>query len=210
MDGTALDENHRNVASTAATGFGLTGLCIAAERKWIDREKAKERVRSTLRFFATRAFHKNGWFYHWLDAKSGERRWQSEVSSIDTALLVGGVLTAGQCFREDAELSRLAKNIYDRIDFRWMLNGHPLLSRTAGNRNRFLTRWDTYSETRFSLLAIDPSPPNLTASWCALWRVATDMKLMCMPTTAYRFLCTSTARRVGFQRRPVKGDGRLL
>ncbi len=70
MDGSALDEDHLNVASIAATGFGLTALCIAAERRWIGREHAKERVRNTLRFFATRAFHKNGWFYHWLDAKT--------------------------------------------------------------------------------------------------------------------------------------------
>ncbi len=174
MDGSPLDENHLNVASIAATGFGLTALCIAAERRWIKREEAKERVRNTLRFFATRAFHKNGWFYHWLDARTGERRWQSEVSSIDTALLVAGVLTAGQCYREDAEVARLANRIYDRIDFRWMLNGHPLLlSHGWKPETGFLrSRWDTYSEDAILyLLAIGSAThPISPASWHALWR----------------------------------------
>ncbi|MCA1556243.1 MAG: hypothetical protein LC747_06090, partial [Acidobacteria bacterium] len=85
-DGSPHDETHRNVASIAATGFGLTALCIAAERRWIEPREALERARATLRFFATRALHEHGWFYHWMDTATGERRWQSEVSSIDTAL----------------------------------------------------------------------------------------------------------------------------
>jgi hypothetical protein len=174
MDGSPLDESHLNVASIAATGFGLTALCIADERKWIKSDQAKERVRNTLRFFANRAFHKNGWFYHWLDAKTGERRWQSEVSSIDTALLVAGVLTAGQYYREDAEVASLATTIYDRIDFRWMLNGHPLLlSHGWKPETGFLRpRWDTYSEDAILyLLAIGSNTHPISAqSWYALWR----------------------------------------
>src|SRR6185295_18993704 len=115
------------VASIAATGFGLTALCIAVERGWIDRSAARERTRNTLRFFANQAFHEHGWFYHWVDAKTGERRWQSEVSSIDTSLLLAGVLTARQYFLEDKDITSLAKKIYQRVDFRWILNGHPQL-----------------------------------------------------------------------------------
>ena len=174
IDGSSLDENHRNVASIAATGFGLTALCIAAERGWIDRSQARERTRNTLRFFANRAFQEHGWFYHWLDAKSGERRWQSEVSSIDTALLLAGVLTVRQYFREDKEVVALATKIYERIDFRWMLNGHPqLLSHGWKPETGFLKpRWDTYSEdTILYLLAIgSPTHPISPASWYALWR----------------------------------------
>ena len=77
MDGSALPPSHHNVASIAATGFGLTALCVAADRNWIDQAAARERTRNTLRFFATRAFHQRGWFYHWIDAKTGERRWNS-------------------------------------------------------------------------------------------------------------------------------------
>src|SRR5215213_10991170 len=93
MDGSPLPPSHQNVASIAATGFGLTALCIAADRAWIDQARARERTRNTLRFFDARAFQQRGWFYHWMDTKTGERRWNSEVSSIYTALLLGGVLT---------------------------------------------------------------------------------------------------------------------
>jgi len=126
-DASPLDDNHRDVGSTAATGFGLTALCIAAERGWIERGAARERARNTLQFFANRAFQQHGWFYHWLDTKSGERRWNSEVSSIDTALLLAGVLTVRQYFHDDSEIKRLASKIYELVDFRGMLNGQQLL-----------------------------------------------------------------------------------
>jgi len=174
MDGSTLDENHRKVASIAATGFGLTGLCIAADRNWISRNQAQERTRNTLRFFANKAFNQHGWFYHWLDSKTGERRWQSEVSSIDTALLLGGVLTARQYFHDDQEIRELATKIYERVDFHWMLNGHKLLlSHGWKPETGFLKpRWDTYSEdTILYLLAIgSPTHPISPASWFALWR----------------------------------------
>ena len=174
MDGSSLDENHRNVASIAATGFGLTGLCIASERGWISQSQARERTRNTLRFFASKAFHQHGWFYHWLDAKSGERRWQSEISSIDTALLLGGVLTVRQYFRDDPEIYKLATKIYERVDFHWMLNGHPeLLSHGWKPETGFLKpRWDTYSEdTILYLLAIGAPAHSISpTSWYALWR----------------------------------------
>ncbi|MDQ2975705.1 MAG: hypothetical protein M3R69_09885 [Acidobacteriota bacterium] len=174
MDGSPLDDSHRDVASIAATGFGLTAVCIGAERGWITSAQARERTRNTLRFFATRAFHEHGWFYHWLDSKSGERRWQSEISSIDTALLLGGVLTARQYFQDDPEIVRLATSIYDRVDFSWMLNQHPLLlSHGWKPESGFLKpRWDTYSEdTILYLLAIGSAThPISPASWRALWR----------------------------------------
>jgi hypothetical protein len=174
MDGSPLDANHQNVASIAATGFGLTSLCIASDRGWISRAEALERTRNTLRFFDTRAFNQRGWFYHWMDAKTGERRWNSEVSSIDTALLLAGVLTVRQCFRNDSEIFRLATRIYQRVDFRWMLNGHPLLlSHGWKPESGFLrTRWDTYSEnTILYVLAIgSPTYPISPVSWYALWR----------------------------------------
>lgn len=174
MNGESLDADHHGVASIAATGFGLTALCVAAERGWVDRTEAQERTRNTLRFFADMAFNQRGWFYHWLDARSGERRWQSEVSSIDTALLLAGVLTARQYYRGDLEIARLATRIYERVDFRWMLNGHPLLlSHGWKPESGFLKpRWDTYSEeTLLLLLAIGSPTHSITpASWPALWR----------------------------------------
>ena len=174
MDGSALDEDHRNVASIAATGFGLTALCIAADHNWIKRNLARERARNALRFFANKAFQQHGWFYHWLDAKSGERRWKSEVSSIDTALLLAGVLTVRQYFRDDKEMVALATRIYERVDFRWMLNGHPhLLAHGWKPESGFLKpRWDTYSEDTILYLPAIGSPMHSISpsAWYALWR----------------------------------------
>ena len=174
INGSPLDANHQNVGSIAATGFGLTALCIASERRWLDSASALERTRTTLRFFADRAYQQRGWFYHWIDTKTGERRWNSEVSSIDTALLLGGVLTVRQCFANDPEITRLATKIYNRVDFRWMLNGDPLLlSHGWKPETGFLRpRWDTYSEdTILYLLAIgSPNYPIPARSWYALWK----------------------------------------
>jgi hypothetical protein len=172
-DNSPLDENHRDVASIAATGFGLTALAIAAERGWLTPREARERVRATLRFFATRATHEHGWFYHWMDATTGERRWKSEISSIDTALLLAGVLTVRQKFRDDREIVRLATGIYERVDFPWMLNGHPtLLSHGWRPETGFIKyRWDAYSEHLILyLLAVgSPTHPITPRSWLA-WR----------------------------------------
>ncbi|HEU4595616.1 MAG TPA: glucoamylase family protein [Pyrinomonadaceae bacterium] len=160
-----------NITSSAATGFGLTALCIGAERGWIPRAEARERVAKTLRFFAERAPHVQGWFPHWMNKTDGARRWGSEFSSIDTALLLGGVLTARGYFREDAEIRRLATFIYERVDFRWMLDGHPtLLSHGWKPETGFLKpRWDTYSEHLIlQLLAVgSPSKAITPRAWRA-------------------------------------------
>jgi hypothetical protein len=114
-DGTPYDPNRRDIGSIAVTGFGLAGLCIAAERGWVKREEARTRVRNGLRFFAERAPQEHGWFFHWMNVKEGRRTGVlenseklSELSSIDTALLMGGILTARGYFQKDAEIQRLA------------------------------------------------------------------------------------------------------
>jgi len=159
------------IASSAATGFGLTALCAGAERGWVARAEARRRVLTTLGFFAERAPRERGWFLHWMDAATGERRWQSEFSSIDTALLLAGVLTVRQCFREDAEVVRLSTLIYERVDFGWMLAGHPtLLSHGWRPETGFIkTRWDTYSEHLIlQLLAVgSPTHPVTPRAWRA-------------------------------------------
>jgi len=171
--GEAHPEGHpsHRIASSAATGFGLTALCAGAERGWVTRTEAVGRVLTTLRFFAGRAPQERGWFLHWMDAATGERRWQSEYSSIDTALLLAGVLTARQCFREDPEVVRLSALIYGRVDFRWMLAGHPtLLSHGWRPETGFIkTRWDTYSEHLIlQLLAVgSPTRPVTPRAWRA-------------------------------------------
>jgi len=172
----AKGEDHYRIASIAATGFAITANCIAADRGWQPRNEIINRTRNALRFFARRAEHKNGWFYHFVDQKTGERRWQSELSSIDTALLLGGILTARNCFA-DKEIQSLADEIYSRVDFEWMLNGHPyLLSHGWRPENGWIpNRWDDYSEqTMLYLLAIGspkhPIPPESWYAWERKWR----------------------------------------
>ena len=170
FDGRPEEESWRkNVASIAATGFGLTAYCIAAQHRWISPDRARSRVLTALRFFAYHAQQKRGWFYHFLDATTGKRVWKSEVSSIDTALLLAGILTARQAFPDDPEIVRLANVIYRRVDFPWMLDGDPLiLSHGWKPETGFLPyRWDTYSEAGilYALAIGSPTHPIPPDSW---------------------------------------------
>jgi hypothetical protein len=171
-DGGPAKEPSRDIASLAATGFGLTAICIGAEHGWIPREQAIRRVRNTLRFFATKALEEHGWFYHWMNVANGNPEWDSEVSSIDTSYLLGGALTAAQYFSDDPEIPKLAKEIYDRVDFQWMLNGGPYLLSHGWKRGKgFLeAKWNTYGElSLLYLLAIGssthPIPPDSWYAW---------------------------------------------
>ena len=153
-------------------------MCIAAERGWQPRAAILERTRVTLRTFAEKLEHKNGWFHHWLNVHTGAREWQSEVSSIDTALLLGGVLSVRQCFAADPDIPRLATAIYHRVDFGWMRNGHPtLLSHGWRPESGMIVhRWDAFSEaSMLYLLGIgSPTFPLPAASWRAWVRPALD------------------------------------
>jgi beta-glucosidase len=175
-DGTppAPGTSHHKVATIAATGFALSGYCIAADRGWITPAQAKERTRNTLDFFANRQEQKNGWFYHFVDQQTGERRWQTELSSIDTALLLGGVLTVKQCFKDDRDIVSLADKIWRRVDFRYMLNGDPyLLSHGWRPESGWIAnRWHDYSEQMMLyLMAIgSPTSPIPARSWYTLQR----------------------------------------
>jgi hypothetical protein len=171
MDGSPAGQG---VASSAATGFGLTALCIGAEHGWIPKEQARQRVLITLRFLWRHAFHDHGWFYHFMDAKTGERRLDSEISSVDTALLLAGVLTAQGYFLADREIRTLAKEIFERVDFVWMLSGSPFfLSHGVVPGSGFIKyRWTAYSEASILYLMAIGSPRHAIPgdSWYAWLR----------------------------------------
>jgi len=107
-------------ASSAATGFALVANVIGTERKWLDRKESLARTRVTLRGINQYLPHERGWSYHFVNWETGERMWKCESSSIDTAILLAGVL-AVRNYWKDAEVSRLAKSYLDRIDWKWML-----------------------------------------------------------------------------------------
>jgi hypothetical protein len=161
----------REIGSIASTGFGLTALSIADHRGWMETKKLKERVRATLKFFAQRAQHQHGFFYHWMNIHTANREFNSEISSIDTALLLCGVLCCRTQF-EDAEIQDLATKIYERVDWPWMLSGGKTLSHGWRPESGFIpTRWDVYCELMMVyLLALgSPTHPIPADSWDA-WK----------------------------------------
>ncbi len=162
-----------NIGSIASTGFGLTALPIAVERNYVTRDQARARAARMLRFLDQEAPREHGWFYHYLDTETGKRAWNSEISSIDTALLLAGVLTVGQFFSDDDEITTLARRIYTRVDFPWMLDGNAHLFAHGWTPERgFLPyRWDSYSELMILyILGIgSPTHPIPPESWYA-WK----------------------------------------
>ena len=165
--------DQRSMASSAAVGFGLTAICIAAERRWISRAQARERVLAALRFYAEKSPQEHGWFYHFVEIDTGERHGRSELSTIDTALLLAGMLTARGYFHGDSEIDRLVRAVWERMDFQWFLNGDPnLLSMSWRPESGFNQhRWDHHCELGILyLLGIaSPAKPLPVDSWYA-WR----------------------------------------
>ncbi len=162
------------VASIAATGFGLTALCIGHERKILRFPEATERVITTLRFLAETMPNHRGFFYHWADVASGERTWDSEVSSIDTAILLCGVLTCRQHFHH-REIRRLATAIFDRVDWKWLSEDTSLLPHGWTPELGFLRyRWDYYSELMMMyLLGLGSSTHPLPVQAWHAWKRTT-------------------------------------
>jgi hypothetical protein len=159
----------RRMASIAATGFGLTSLCIGDTRGYRKHAEIAERVRKTLQFLAQMP-NEHGFFYHFIDIESGQRWSKCELSSIDTSLLLCGVLTARQHFA-DQQIKDLATQIYERVDWPWMLNGGKTFSMGWHPESGFLNaRWEHYCELMMIyLLAIGspthPVPPDTWNAW---------------------------------------------
>ncbi|MGH7749137.1 MAG: glucoamylase family protein, partial [Candidatus Dormibacteria bacterium] len=162
----------REMSSIAATGFGLTSLCIADRRGYGKSAVIADRVRNTLRFLANELPHEHGFFYHFIDMETGQRWERCELSSIDTSLLLCGVLTARQYFAGQ-EIKDLATKIYDRVDWPWMLNGGSTLSMGWLPESGFLNaRWEHYCELMMIyLLGIgSPTHPLSPDTWKAWTR----------------------------------------
>ena len=162
----------RRIASIASTGFGLSALAIACQNGFLDSDEALSRTEKTLTFLARSAPRHHGFYYHFCDMETGERAWQSEVSSIDTAWLLCGVIHARAHFNTP-RIRRLASEILDRVNWRWMWDGGPTLSHGWTPEKGFLPyRWDSYSELlAMYLLAIGSTTfPIPASSWDAWTR----------------------------------------
>ena len=168
----AAGNDTRTVSSIAATGFGLTALCIADQRGYMTSADIGARVQATLSFLLNQMPHKNGFFYHFVDMNTGARAFNSEVSSIDTTILLCGILTCRQHF-QDPQIVDTATQLYQRVNWPWMLNGGSTFSMGWTPENGFITsRWDTYSELMMLyLLAIGATVNPIPASaWQAFKR----------------------------------------
>ena len=158
------------VASIAGTGFGLTALCIAQQRGWVSLTDARDRVMTTLRFLQKKMPTHRGFFFHWANVVTGERIWDAEASSIDTAILLCGILTCREHFRY-AEISRLTYDIFNRVDWTWLSEDTSLLPHGWTPEMGFLPyRWDFYSEQMMMYLlglgsASHPLPAEVWNAW---------------------------------------------
>ena len=159
-------------ASIAASGLGLSSYMIGVERGLIERSEAARRTLTLLRFLwnspqgkSKKASGYKGFFYHFLDMKTGERAFRCELSTIDSAILMAGALSAGQYYREDsqeeAEIRRLADQLYRRVDWDWARNGKALLCHGWRPETGFLPyQWDCYDESLLLYLIALGSPTH--------------------------------------------------
>ncbi|HEY4355102.1 MAG TPA: glucoamylase family protein [Acidobacteriaceae bacterium] len=164
------DRDGQRISSIAATGFGLTALCIADKRGYQPQPALLDQVKRTLQFHCDTLPHEHGFFYHFNDIVTMEPWNNVEVSSIDTSLLLCGVLTARAYFHHDPDVVRWATTIYERVDWPWMLNGGKTFSMGWHRNQGFIdARWNHYCELMMIyLLALGSSThPVDPACWNA-------------------------------------------
>jgi hypothetical protein len=122
----------QSFSSIAAVGFGLTAYGVGVERGWVTREAAAQRVLTTLRFFENGVEGDRGFFYHFVDMKTGKRFKEVELSTIDTTLFLAGALFCQSYFdRDDAterEIRETAERLYTRAQWNQFHERNPLIS----------------------------------------------------------------------------------
>ena len=173
--------------SIAVVGFALSAYTIAIERGWLAHDEALARSLAVLRFFrdseqgeAPLATGHRGFYYHFLDMHSGRRMWQSELSMIDTALLLAGALTAASYFTADTaperELRAIVDALYRRVDWCWAQGGEATLRQGWKPESGFLNYgWDGYNEGLILYVLALGSPthaidPGHYAAWTATYQ----------------------------------------
>ncbi|WP_192183832.1 glucoamylase family protein [Mesorhizobium amorphae] len=174
-------------ASIAAVGLALSAYPVGVERGFMTRAAAVARTLATLRFFWNAphgpepdATGYNGFYYHFLDMKTGRRVWKCELSTVDTALLLAGMLAAGAYFDGDdeaeLEIRRLADALYRRADWRWAQNGGATVTHGWRPEKGFLRyRWQGYDEAVILyVLGLGsptyPLPPESYAAWLSTYK----------------------------------------
>jgi hypothetical protein len=184
-------------ASIAAVGMALTAYPVGAARGLMPHALALSRTLATLRFLAAceqsedpAASGVHGFFYHFLDMGTGRRAWKSELSTMDTALLMAGVLAAAAYFRgpgpEEAEVRTLAARLYERVEWDWMLGPTGTICHGwKPETGRLQWHYEGYDEALvLYLLALGspthPVPARSYEAWCSTyaWRTVEDLNYL--------------------------------
>jgi hypothetical protein len=178
-------------ASPTACGVALSAIPIAVERGWIRAEEGYHRAKRLLRSLAS-AEQERGFFYHFLDARSGARTWQSEVSCIDSSILFAGAIVAGEYFK-GTEVERLAQELIRRAQWPWFLDGEDRL------------QWGWRPESGF-----DGGPMDFSEAILA-YLLALGSPTHPIPADCWRAIRRPITHAVGSERRMVyTADGSLF
>jgi hypothetical protein len=182
-------------ASIAAVGFALTAYPVGVERRYVTRKDARKRVLTTLRFLRNApqgpgvkgVIGYKGFFYHFIDMKTGHRFEDTELSTVDTAILLAGALFCQSYFDgshpEEVEIRRLVDEIYRRVDWQWAQPHAPAISLGWTPEDGFLEYdWRGYNEAMMVYLLALGSPthpvgPEAWVEWTSTydsmsWRTA--------------------------------------
>lgn len=184
-------------ASIAAVGFALAAYPVSVEREFISRGAARELTLATLRFFwnsaqgpEINASGYKGFYYHFLDMKSGKRVWNCELSTIDTTFFLAGALSARAYFDEDDEseneIRSLADSLYRRVDWNWARNGGATVTHGWKPESGFLQyRWEGYDEALLLYVLglgspTHPLPKESYPAWLSTyqWRKVYDFEFL--------------------------------
>jgi hypothetical protein len=170
-------------SSIAATGIGLSCYIVGIERGFITRAEAINRTLKVLKFLYNSHQGKEadatgykGFYYHFLEMETGKRAWKSELSTIDTAILLAGILTTKYYFtgesQSEVEIRKYADELYARVDWQWALNGKEAISHGWKPESGFLrSKWDMkYSEAHLIYIMALGSPtfpihPSIYKKW---------------------------------------------
>ena len=178
-------------ASIAATGLALACYPVGVERGFMSRAAAVERTLATLRFFWNSpqgpepdATGYKGFYYHFLDMRTGRRAWQCELSTVDSTFLLAGALTAGLYFSADTldehEIRKLADALYRRADWQWAQNQGATVTHGWNPESGFLSyRWEGYDEALLLYVLglgspTHPLPEESFAAWASTYKWETS------------------------------------
>jgi hypothetical protein len=174
--------------SIASTGFGLTSYIIGVENGYISREEAATRVLSTLDWLwtskqgsaASGTTGYRGFYYHFLEYLTGERYKTVELSTIDTGLLMAGILSCQSWFNAtdstETRIRELADSLYLRVEWDWAMNGQEWMSMGWHPEKGFIkAKWNGYNEAMILVLLglgspTHPMPDSAWNSWCKGYR----------------------------------------